>query len=277
MHTLAEHCLLWECPLSRSAMEKPSTDSRLTFDQGPPVVGPPHGSNSNCTAKRRIRFGKREMIVRIEGKTRQKVGYVSQLTFFTRSAGGQQLTYGLFGRGGDSDIPFSIAGAVIAFFGVSGQFLDAVGVYYASGPHMPPGAYNQSALIGGTGGHSFDDFLALNGSSRIKKIVVRYGASIDGIQVTYWDPNAPADIITNHGTFSQNTLQQFGDGFVDLASSEWITQVDISSGLSKGVDYLFFRTTNAAGQMKSYGPFGSKPLDVPVSYTHLTLPTNREV
>ena len=47
--------------------------------------------------------------------------------------------------------------------------------------------YNQSALIGGTGGHSFDDFLALNGSSRIKKIVVRYEASIDGIQVTYWE------------------------------------------------------------------------------------------
>ena len=96
-------------------------------------------NNPDCT-KKTIDFKEGETIERIEGKI-VSLGYVSQLTLFTTTVGGFSSTDGPFGHGDDSNtpysnIPFSMVGSTVGFFGRSGHYLDAIGLYIDSS--MPP-------------------------------------------------------------------------------------------------------------------------------------------
>ena len=227
--------------------------ANYTLEDGKSFVSFIHGmKNSHCT-KKIIEFKEDETIVRIEGKTQASFGYISQLTLFTTVVGELPFIYGPFGLGGDSDIPFSMAGSTVGFFGRSGTILDAIGLYIDSS--VPLSFYKKSDVIGGEGGDGFDDFSSDNEKNPVKisNMIVNYGAHVNGIQVTYTLPNGVSSTVL-HGVLSRDTLQF--DGILDFANNEWITQVNISSGASHVVDYLFFQTTNSKGSVRSYGPFG---------------------
>ena len=230
--------------------------ANYTLEDGSTLVGFTHGmKDKNCT-KRLIEFKEGETIVHIEGKTQVTFGYVSQLTFFTAILGGLPSVYGPFGRSSDSDIPFSVAGTTVGFFGRTGQIMDAIGLYINSS--IPPNMYKKTDLIGGEGGDGFDDFLPAGDSekpSKISNMVVNHGKQINGIEVTYMLPSGASSTVL-HGVLKRDTYQF--DGILDFDHDEWITQVNISSGASHVVDYLMIQTTDSRGSVRSYGPFGKQ-------------------
>ena len=72
------------------------------------------------------------------------------------------------------------------------------------------------------------------------------------------------------GVISQANLTELIKKHFDLRPAAIIKEFNLRN-LPKKMGGKFFRKT------ASYGHFGRRDLDLPVSYTHLTLPTNREV
>ena len=112
-------------------------------------------------------------------------------------------------------------------------------------------SYKKTDLIGGAGGDSFDDFLSNSKTPfKITNMLINYGSAINGIQVTYLLPSRATSTVL-HGVLSRDNWQY--DGILDFNNDEWITHVDISSGLSHVVDCLEIKTTNSKGSLRSYG------------------------
>ena len=231
-----------------------------TLQDGKSFVGFSHGmENSNCT-KKIIDFMDNEMITRIEGKIQVSFRYISQMTLFTTIDGGLPSVYGPFGTGTDQDTPFSMAGSPVGFFGRSGQVLDAVGLYINS--TVPISLYEKTDPTGGDGGESFDDFSpdVENNPVRISSMIVNHGDRVNGIRVKYMLPDGDFSVVEHGG------LSKPFDGVLDFDDDEWITRVNISSGTSRVVDYLYFWTTSSSGAVRSYGPFG-KPTATELNMT----------
>jgi hypothetical protein len=71
-----------------------------------------------------ISLAQGEQVIAVVGRSGD---LVDQIQFVTVSPGNVLKTYGPYGGGGGS--PFYINGAVASFFGSSGEYLDAVGVW----------------------------------------------------------------------------------------------------------------------------------------------------
>ena len=87
-------------------------------------AAPRHGGSGGRESY--IQFADNEDIIHMEGKTNNVI--VDQLTFVTRKGDGSQGKYGPFGKTGKT--PFAVDGKILWFFGLAGNLLDSVGVFY---------------------------------------------------------------------------------------------------------------------------------------------------
>ena len=233
-------------------------------------VAYPHGKiRDNCgkdSNMSKITFKEGETLVHIEGLVQIKWRFISQLSLFTSisGSGGPPKLRGKFGRGGTTDIPFSLTGDVRGIFGRAGDLLDSVG-FYVNSANLPLSSYRKTNITGGNrpGTDQFDDFeiIASKGEKPLKitSMVISHGVYINAFQVTYLtSTGVPISLL--HGTLNtQNWLGNKYFDVLDFDDDEWITRVNISPRYSEAVNcvgYLELETTNSKGSIKSYGPFG---------------------
>ena len=99
-------------------------DITYNLSGGGTLNGGKHGGTGGSLSSFSLEEG--DYISKIDGKTNDVL--VDQITFTVTTSTGRKVVHGPYGKTGKK--AFSVQGQIVAFFGRSGNLLDAVGVYY---------------------------------------------------------------------------------------------------------------------------------------------------
>ena len=208
-----------------------------TYDVGGgSTVSPTHGGQGGGPAS--LQFVPNEIVIGIQGRSGALVDQISILTAVIYGGGDPPYlqTYGPYGGGGGA--PFQIWGEIAAFYGRSGSLIDAIGCYLGTAT---------TQLYGGGGGKEFQDPGPIPDLTRITKIVVRAGTSVDAIATTYLLPDGSSQTFSHGGPGGTEHDIHFNPG------ERIIAVIGRSGDL---LDNIAFLTEDPQGVRRTYGPFG---------------------
>ena len=185
-------------------------------------------------------------IIRIQGHT--DWNYVGTISFIVQSKStGENTTYGPYGTE-TGNWEYSLDGIILGFHGRAGEKLDALGAYYLS-------LGEKSPRFGGDGGDPWEDPVNTNSPAvvGIKRIAIKYGTSIDSIQVDYhllWDGTLYGD---RHGGE--------GGSMASIDFQEGERLIEVRTSFAGGLNQVKFITRKTDGTRAEYGPYGEEGKD----------------